>query len=81
MSEPNEYLEERIRHALAEDPALAELGVEVTVEGDVLVLRGTVSSKASREKCERLAAEILPEHPVRNELDVKDLQEPEGPSP
>ena len=38
MEQP-QYLVARLRRALAEDPRTAELGVQVTIRGDVVVLR------------------------------------------
>jgi osmotically-inducible protein OsmY len=67
---PAPYLVESVREALAHDPRLAELHVEVTVAGSLVLLRGEVDTPERREIAGQVAQELLPGHEVRNELSV-----------
>lgn len=49
--EPPQYLVQRLRRALAEDPRTAEMGVQVKVRGAVVFLTGEV---ATQQRCEQL---------------------------
>jgi hypothetical protein len=61
------YLAEQVRDALAQDPRVGELGVDVVVDGETVTLSGTVASAESREAVADVARELLPERRVRNE--------------
>jgi osmotically-inducible protein OsmY len=76
--EPPQYLVQRLRRAIAQDPRTAELGVQVKVRGAVVFLTGEV---VTRQRCERLAevvAEIAPELTVHNDVHVVPARAPEG---
>lgn len=70
------YLAQHLHEALASDPRVNELGIEVEIEGETVVLRGTLTSPEQREAVTRVARDVAPDHQVRNETTVKDLTEP-----
>jgi osmotically-inducible protein OsmY len=68
--EPPDYVIRHIQDALASDPRALELGVEVTVSGDRLVLSGTVATAAQRLAIADVVAEVASTHEIVNELAV-----------
>jgi osmotically-inducible protein OsmY len=70
------YLIAHLQQTLADDPRTEELGIDVTVAGDTVVLSGTVTTSQRREAVAAVAREALAEHKVRNEITVADLTEP-----
>ena len=58
----------RIREALAQ--AEGELGIQVTVEADVVTLRGVVQNDERRLRIEALSREVSPDFTVANEITV-----------
>jgi osmotically-inducible protein OsmY len=76
--EPPQYLVQRLRRALAQDPRTAELGVQVKVRGAVVFLTGEV---VTRQRCEQLAqvvAETAPGLTVHNDVHVVPARAPDG---
>ncbi|QIS14429.1 BON domain-containing protein [Nocardia arthritidis] len=65
-----QYLVAHLRRALAEDPRTAELGVQVTIRGDVVVLGGDVTSDDRREQMETVVRELLPQARIHNDVHV-----------
>lgn len=66
--EPPEYVVERLRQALAEDPTVYELGVQVTVAGGNRVfLSGHVATAERRDAITEVARRVLPDHEVHNQ--------------
>ena len=74
--DPAPYLAEHVRQALAQDPRLGELGVDVEVSGGTVVLSGTLPSPERREAATQVVRDLLPGHRVRNETRVATLPEP-----
>ena len=74
------YLAAHVHDALAQDPACAELGIDVTVTGDRLFLNGTVSSGEQRDRASLIAAELAPELTICNDLEVLSTIEGHGES-
>ena len=74
--EPDPYLVEHVREALAHDARVSELGVEVDVSGGVVILSGTMTSSERQAAAAEVVHELLPDHVVRNEILVPDLPEP-----
>lgn len=70
--EPDEYLVERIRGALAE---LAELGITVRVTPEMVFLTGDVGTPERKEEVEAAVAALVNGRTVRNGLTVVDLAE------
>jgi hypothetical protein len=68
--EPPQYLVQRLRRAIAEDPRTAELGVQVRVRGKVVFLTGEVVTRQRCEQLARVVAEAAPELTVRNDVHV-----------
>ena len=56
MAEPQEYLVHHIQDALATDPRARELGVDVQVTGDRVVLTGTAATPAQRASIAEVVA-------------------------
>ncbi len=56
-----EYRAEHLRAALAADPRVHELGLDVAVLGDTIVLRGTVATEAMRAAVGEVAREFAPD--------------------
>jgi osmotically-inducible protein OsmY len=76
--EPPQYLVQRLRRAIAQDPRTAELGVQVKVRGAVVFLTGEV---VTRQRCVQLAqvvAEVAPEFTVHNDVQVVPAKVPDG---
>ncbi|MBD0321972.1 MAG: nucleotidyltransferase family protein [Aldersonia sp.] len=71
-----QYLVAHIRRAFAEDPRTAELGVRVTVRGDVVYLSGEVSSAECKQQLEAIVHEQLPSVRLQNDVHVVDCREP-----
>jgi hypothetical protein len=72
----DDYTCAAVSQALVSDPSIAEVGIAVTCEDDVLILRGTVESDARRLEIERRAAAMVTDHRVRNEITVPDVEPP-----
>ncbi|HZM32331.1 MAG TPA: BON domain-containing protein [Acidimicrobiales bacterium] len=71
---PTPYLVGHIQDTLATDGRAQELGVDVTVAGNRVVLNGTVATEGQREAIGEVAGEVVaehaPGHEVVNELTV-----------
>ncbi|UGT60957.1 BON domain-containing protein [Nocardia asteroides] len=73
-----QYTVAHLRRALAEDPRTAELGIGVTIRGEVVVLGGEVSSAECRDMIEAVIREQLPEATVHNDIRVLLPAAPDG---
>jgi len=73
-----QYLVAHIRRTFAEDPRTSELGVHVSVRGDVVHLSGEVSSGDCKKQLEQIVREQLPSVRIQNDVHVVDVREPEG---
>ncbi len=79
MSEPREpehYAGERLRDALAADPRVSELGLQVHIVAEHLFVTGQVSTPERVEAVSEIAARVLPDHVLHNDLSVIDLAGP-----
>ena len=74
--ERDPYLIEHVRDALAHDPRLSELGVDVEITDETVVLSGTLGSLERQQAAADIVHDLLPHHDVRNETTVPDLAEP-----
>ncbi len=70
------YLPEHVRDALANDPRVGELGVQVVIRGGSLVLSGTVGSSERQAVAAELARGLAPGVLVVDETIVADFPEP-----
>jgi len=74
-SKPDAVLAEQIRRVLIGHPAIGEPGLRVEIEGETVVLRGTV---ATFERCMRIGeilAALFGDWHVRNEIEVAEFPE------
>jgi osmotically-inducible protein OsmY len=74
--EPDQYLAERIRETLAEDPRVGELYVGVTIAGDEIFLAGSVATEDRQRAMEEVVREVAPDHRVHNQTTVNPRSEP-----
>ncbi len=72
MSRPDDlsYVAERLCDALVHDPLIGEHGVKVCVDGQLLLLTGTVATDEHRRAVVDAANRILPDAELRDELSV-----------
>lgn len=68
--EPEGYVAERVRDALASDPAIGVLGVEVRISGDRLFLTGDAGTPERRAAVTATVKSLCPDHDVHNEMTV-----------
>jgi hypothetical protein len=78
VSEARPYLCERIREALAHDPRVGSLDIEVAMIGDTITIGGHVTTEARRGAVPAVVAELVPDRRVVNETVV--FGEPDPPS-
>lgn len=79
MTEPERYLVAHVREALASDPRVAELNVDVAVAGRKIFLTGTVATTGHREAVSEVVGELLPDYEIFNETSAPDLAAPGEP--
>jgi osmotically-inducible protein OsmY len=70
-SVPEPYLAEHVREALAQDPGLSELHVDITITPGKVFLNGTVGSDERRTHLTRVVQELLPDREVVNHTIVE----------
>lgn len=74
MSEPiddnPEYLAERVHQAVTTDPRTNEQGVQVRVTDAEVFLYGEVGSDERREAVAEVAAEVVPDRRIHNDVTV-----------
>jgi osmotically-inducible protein OsmY len=69
--EPKQYVVEHIRDALAHDPRVAELDIQVKVVGDRIFVKGTVPTASRRDAITVVLEEIFGgEADIQNEVTV-----------
>ncbi len=76
MSEPREpehYAGERLRDALAADPRVSELGLQVHIVAEHVFVTGQVSTPERVEAVSEIAGHVLPDLVLHNELTVIEL--------
>ena len=69
-SEPDGYLAEHVRTALAADPRAGELGVTVRIVGPRAFLCGDVATPERREAVAAVASELLSGYELHNDVTV-----------
>ena len=74
--EPEVYLEERLRNALASDPRTNELGLSVHLVDGRAVVTGLVASEDRRQVVSEVIGGLLPGREIRNELQVLRVANP-----
>lgn len=68
---PDAYLAEHVREALAKDPHLSELHVDVTIASGKVFLTGTVGSDDRRTRLTGVVQRVMPDHEVVNHTTVE----------
>jgi hypothetical protein len=63
MGEPKQYLIGRVQEALAHDPRLGELDIQV-------FLSGAVATSVRRAAIAEVVNELLPDYQIHNEVEV-----------
>jgi hypothetical protein len=71
-----EYVRGHLEEALATDARVNEPGLKVLVEGNILVVRGVVSTGTRAAAVEAVARDVVPQFRVRNATTVVRLDEP-----
>ena len=71
-----EYLIGRVTDALAEDPRVSEVELDVRVEDGTVVIRGSVPTEERRQGVGQVLAERFPGLDARNEVTVLEPPEP-----
>lgn len=69
-TEPLQYVAARIRDAIADDPRVHMLDVEVRVVGDKVFLHGRVPNEERRQAIGDATRSVAPDLEVHNEVDV-----------
>jgi hypothetical protein len=75
--EPPEYRAGRLHDAIATEPDLYELGVDVQVSGATVVLSGSASSPAQRDAVGDLVGRLAPDLAVVNDIEVPSTEPPQ----
>lgn len=68
--EPEHYASERLRAALAADPRVSDLSLQVEVVADDVYVMGQVPTEERREAVSAVAAEVLAGYRVHNDIHV-----------
>ena len=71
-----EYLIARVSEALAEDPRVSEVELDIDVEDGTVVIRGSVPTEERRRGVDDVMEERFPELDARNEVTVLEAPEP-----
>lgn len=71
--EPREYTEAHIAEALAADPRVSSLGIDVSIRSGEVFLSGDVGTHERHEAVAEVAGELLPGYTVHNDTSVEDL--------
>lgn len=71
--EPDGYLCERVRRALADDPGVGELGLTVSIVGRRVFVSGDVPTPERQQAVSSVVAEVLPGYEVHNDVTVTSL--------
>jgi osmotically-inducible protein OsmY len=74
----SEYTDADLHRLLAEDPTIAELGIDVFIRGGSIVLSGHVESAERGRLIAERAAEQFGPHRVVNEIMVVPTDPPSG---
>ena len=75
MSEPDQYVLERIRAALASDHRLGQLDIQVSVTGSQVLLDGVVATEERRSAATEVAQRIAGDREVFNGLQIEHLRD------
>ena len=68
---PDAYVSEHVRDALASDPQLSELHVDVTITSGRVFLTGSVGSDERRSHLTKVVQDLMPDREVVNHTSVE----------
>jgi hypothetical protein len=75
--EPPHYQVQRVREALAHDPRVGELELDVNIRAGKVLVAGTVPSKEVQQGITEVVREVLPDLEVHNQTNVAHYGTPE----
>ncbi len=75
---PKQYVVEKVRNLLAQDPRVGELDIHVKVRDAHVYVRGTVPTAERRDVISVVLADALPDCEVHNELTLVESAERTG---
>ncbi len=75
MREPDQYVLERIRAALAADDRLGQLDIQVSVTNNQVLLDGVVATEERKTAAAEVAGRIAGDRDVFNGLQVEHLRD------
>ncbi len=70
---PPEYTEAHVAEALATDPRVSLLGIEVSVRAREVFLSGDVGTSERKDAVEEVVAELLPGYTIHNDTSTDDF--------
>jgi osmotically-inducible protein OsmY len=73
--QPDQYVLEHVREAIAQDERLGELHVHVTRVGDRIVITGDVATEERRRTLAEVVGRVCPGCEVANQASVEPLPE------
>jgi hypothetical protein len=76
MSEEREHVAARLREALATDPRVGEIELELEVGPSDVRVRGTVPTEERRRAVAEVLGEVAPDLRLRNEVTIASHREP-----
>lgn len=74
--EPAQYTVAHVRRALAEDTRTCELGIHVTIRGQIIILDGEVESDQRRQMIDTVVHELLPQLRIHNDVRIARITAP-----
>ena len=74
---PSEYIAQKVQDALAADERLGELGLQVSLSENHLLVSGVVATEERRRAVGEVVAHTVPGVEVRNGVEVEELREPD----
>lgn len=74
--EPPQYVAQRVREAIAQDPAIGELGIQVDIVAGKLFLTGVVATEDRRTAIAEVARATAPELEIHNNTVVEPFGRP-----
>ncbi len=73
------YVAQRVREALVEDPRVGQMDLEVTVEGERILLTGSVPTEERRAAIDEVVASVAPGWEVHNATTVEQIRDADAP--
>lgn len=67
------YTEAHVAEALATDPRVSALGIEVSIRDDEVFVSGDVGTPEAHAAVSEVVSELLPRHTVHNDTSARDF--------